>query len=194
MAKRLTFPPAPARRNALPLAVRRLVRARVGRSLLVAQGRIVDLGGDLSSVADYPPDVRGSVTVLGANPGRLASEIEGLAPFDTVVSMGRLAFDADPDALIGAIAAGLSPDGRLVFVEPDPGPGTAGRGASRLWSLAGVDVGTDLTRRLWAGGMSVLRVRRFSVPTLVLPLRDWVWGTARPARDSPTHSTGDEAR
>lgn len=194
MAKRLVFPVGPARRNVLPVAVRGLVRARVGRSLLVAHGRIVDLGGDLSSVGDYPPHVRGSVTVLESTQGGLAAEIDALSPFDTVVSMGRLAFEADPDVAIGAIAAGLAADGRLIFVEPTPGPGTVGRGTSRLWSLAGVDVGTDLTHRLWAGGMSVLRVRRFSVPTLVLPLRDWVWGTARPARHTAGDSTGDEAR
>jgi catechol 2,3-dioxygenase-like lactoylglutathione lyase family enzyme len=171
-----------------------LVRARVGRSLLVAHGRIVDLGGDLCALEDYPPAVRGSVSVLEATPGGLAAAIGGSAPFDTVVSMGRLAFEADPDTAIGAIAAGLAPDGRLVFVEPDPGPGTVGRGTSRLWSLAGVEVGTDLTRRLWAGGLSVLRVRRFSIPTLVLPLRNWVWGTARPAREVAGDSRGDDVR
>lgn len=152
------------------------------RALLDVRGTVVDLGGPLAAVDSYPAEVVADLTVLSGTGTDLVSGLAAAAPVDTVVSVARLALLADPAPVVAAVRDALAPGGRLVVVEPDPGPGVLTAGVSRVWALSGMTVTPEIARHLRAAGLSVLRVRRFSVPTPAVPLRNWVWATARPAR------------
>ena len=183
------------------------LRDRRRRLLSAATGRVLEVGGGTGIHLPLYRDVE-SVDVLepdGAMRRRLEAKLpsavvpvtvhaEGIddAPFDpesfdTAVTTLTLCTVPDLDRALAAIARLLRPDGRLLFLEHVPGHGVQRllqRAAGPAWPhlAGGCRLDRDIPAALRRTGFSVLELERFSMPTLVLPVRSAVQGVARKAR------------
>lgn len=105
-----------------------------------------------------------------------AGNLEGRV--GAVVSAAGLARFADLGAAVSAIGYLLAPAGQLLAVEPGYNPGMVRMLATSLGTLLpaarGAHLARDLPATLRANGLEVADVERFSVPTLVWPLRPFV--------------------
>jgi hypothetical protein len=110
-------------------------------------------------------------TVVRAQVERLARDLPGAEPGTLIMTAGQSWPDGDPldtvvslawlwerpslDIALDAVASRLTPESRLVFLEPTTEPGVR---LSRLARLR-----HDITGSLWERGFSVIEVRRLSV-------------------------------
>jgi len=111
-----------------------------------------------------------------------AADLEG--GVGAVVSAAGLARFADLGAAVAAIGRLLAPTGQLLAVEPGHDPGMLRMLATSLGTLLpaarGAHLARDLPATLRANGFEVADVERFSVPTLVWPLRPFAQVRALP--------------
>jgi hypothetical protein len=187
-------PPSPADLPARwPVAVRaELVRRRRDLMASLAAGT-----GPLT------PAEPGSLRVLdlGVPAGRgllaaaLAGERNDAPAYDVVLSVAGLARFADLGTTIDAIETLLVPGGALLAVEPAPTPGTTGMLLSTLGALIpaarGAHLARDLQATLRAGGFAITDVERFTMHTLVWPLRPFL--QLRAVRTADLAATGSDA-
>jgi SAM-dependent methyltransferase len=136
----------------------------------VAQGngdatRVLDLGR-----ADHRQVLRQAVDHGPAD--------DQVGSFDAVVSVAGLARVADLGAAVDAVARLLAPEGVLLAVEPGFRPGPLALVASSLGALLpparGVHLARDLPTTIRAAGLTVTDVERFTMPTMIWPLRPFV--------------------
>lgn len=161
------MPAEPASRSPwlrqLPPVVAAEVRRRRGEVLASARGRVLDLDS---------PEFTGLVDGTGlAEPG-------DEAPYDTIVSTGRLVAAPDLFLTLTALTGRLADDGELHLVEPVGRPGTMGLLAASLGTclpgMAGLHVARDVPAAVRATGLTVIDLERFTVPTAIWPLRHFV--------------------
>ena len=161
--------PASLLRPDLPPRWPATVRAELERRQLVLAGlaapEVLDVGS---------PDGRDLL--------RRAVE-DGVGPSDrgrfaTVVSTAGLVRLADLGAAVAAVDSLLAPDGVLYACEPAERPGPGGLLVSSAGALLppvrGVHVARDLPAVLRATGYTMTDVERFTMPTLVWPLRPFL--------------------
>jgi hypothetical protein len=158
--------------NALPVvvdAVRRfpapveLELERRRRDLLGrVEGRVLDLDR---------PEHRAEVV-------RASVERHVVPAYDTAVSVGQLARFPDLVAALRAVDHLLTPEGRLLLVEPAGRPGLTALLLQSAWSrtrrVAGFHVGRDITAALRSTTFVLDVIERFSMPTAVTVLRHGV--------------------
>jgi SAM-dependent methyltransferase len=161
-----------------PPAVRDELTRR--REALVSTGcgvgvRVLDLA-EPAAMARVLDAGRGVGSSVGAGPG---------GRVDVILSVAALVAVPDLPLALRGIARLLEPDGRLRFVEPVSRPGLAGMLAATagaaLPAVRGQHLGRDLLFALRAAGLLVTDLERFTMPTLLWPLRSFVDGSARPS-------------
>ena len=98
--------------------------------------------------------------------------------YDAVISVAGLARLPDLAAAVSVVADLLAPDGVMMAVEPGFRPGpmalvVASAGAL-LPAARGVHLARDLPATVRSLGLTVTDVERFTMPTLIWPLRPFV--------------------
>jgi SAM-dependent methyltransferase len=205
MAEHTLF--AAAYERVMEPAERAGLRDRRRRLLAGAQGRVLEVGGGTGVHLPLYRDVE-SVDVVepdGAMRRRLEAKLDtasvpvhvhssgiddapfGPAAFDTVVTTLTLCTVPDLDSALQRIATLLAPDGRLLFMEHVPGVGgqrMLQKALQPVWPrlAGGCNLDRDIPAALRRNGFTVLELERFSMPTLVLPVRAAVQGVARITR------------
>ncbi|HEY5153971.1 MAG TPA: hypothetical protein VIJ47_04500 [Acidimicrobiales bacterium] len=110
--------------------------------------------------------------------GTTAVDSEDGAPFDLILSTGRLLGAPDLLWTLRALVARLASHGELVAVEPVGRSGTIGLLSASLGTcLPGVDglqLSRDVPATVRAAGLTVVDLERFVVPTRLWPLRHFV--------------------
>ncbi len=146
-----------------PAAVARELDHRRQAVLGQAHGRVLDLDD---------PD---SIPVVAAS---LDAPVDPQDRYDTIVSTAALVEWPDLFRVAGALVGLLADDGDLVAVEPVDHPGVAGllsASAGTWWPpVRGRYLSRDVVGTLRSAGLTLADVDRFTVPTLVWPLRRWV--------------------
>jgi hypothetical protein len=159
----------------------------------------------IDSYADAPIE---SVTAVDTDPGRARWNQERGArlgvdhrswpsldealkhgPFDTIISVVALAEQPDLAAALAALIASLRSDGALLVVEPTLWPGAATMLATGLLPLlsryAPLHVNRDVPSAIRTQGLTLVTIERFTMPTLIWPLRHFVSAVARPITPAP---------
>jgi SAM-dependent methyltransferase len=107
----------------------------------------------------------------------------GDAGFDAVVSVGALVTFPDLPLALRGIARVLAPAGWFLFVEPVSRPGWTGvmaaSAGAMLRPVRGQHLGRDLPAALRRAGLPATDLERFTMPTVLWPLRPFVQGRAR---------------
>ena len=152
------------RERQFPKAVASELGRRHSAALAGAVGRVLDLSD---------PSAR-SVLV-----DAIDRRVEpGADECDVVISVAELIRFPDLAAALAAIDALLSPSGRLLAVEPIVRPGTLRVLGFAPWtptrSVRGFHVGRDLVAALRTTTLMNDDIDRFTLPTLVAPLRHFV--------------------
>jgi SAM-dependent methyltransferase len=97
--------------------------------------------------------------------------------FDTALCVLRLAVEDHPADVLGAVAKALRPDGRLLLIEPYRRPRWNGRvtdlAAPWVRSTVGLRVNHPVPALLRQAGFVVASIERFTMPTVVAPLRSF---------------------
>ncbi|MBK9180100.1 MAG: hypothetical protein IPM45_11155 [Acidimicrobiales bacterium] len=168
-----------------------------------AEGRVLVLGGGLAVAAVERlvrvPAVR-AVDVLVATPvderllvapdGEVPVRAWGQGQVDTVISAFGLAAASDAVALLATVTPLLAAGGRVRFLEPAPARGLAGRlerALAPVWTAVGPRrptgapwrPGIDVPAAIRRAGLTITDIERFTMPTLVVPLRHVALGVAR---------------
>jgi SAM-dependent methyltransferase len=176
---------------ALAATEARGLAARRRRLVGTARGRVLEIGARSGlNLRYYRPDAVTSVLALepdGAMRDRLALRAQALTVplevravavedadvaedgFDTVVVTLTMCRVRDPGAVASAIAAWLTPGGRLLFIEHVAGKGlrrSAQRAATPLWATVagGCHLDRDTLTTLRQAGLSVSDCDRFALP------------------------------
>lgn len=163
---------------------------------------MLDLGGLGPPVDAYPTEAVRSLTIVEPDPAAAAARRERAAThgldvdvvasvdelsagerFDTVVSVCALAPVGDLPTALARAAARLAPEGSLHLVEPTLAPG-AWRTlvtplVAALPTVAGLHLNRDVPSAVRAQGLTVVAIERFTMPTVIWPLRPFVTLTAR---------------
>jgi hypothetical protein len=151
---------AAARR--FPARVELELERRRRRLLGLVEGRVLDLDR---------PEHRAEVA-------RASVERHVVPTYDTAVSVGQLARYPDLLAALRGIDRLLTPEGRLVAVEPVGRPGLTSlfldSMCARTRWIAGFHVGRDITAALRSTTFVLDAIERFSMPTAVTALRHGV--------------------
>jgi hypothetical protein len=112
------------------------------------------------------------------------AEADPAGPAAVVLSVAALVAVADLPLALRGVERVLDPDGRFLFVEPVTHPGWAGVLAASAGSvLAPVrtqHLGRDVPLAVRRSGLIITDLERFTMPTVVWPLRSFVDGCARP--------------
>jgi hypothetical protein len=161
-----------------------------------ADGPVLDLGGAVSPIAsdDWGTSRNVETRVLGheGDPtAALAALVEREEPgrYAEVLSTMVSPHVADLAGLLRAVAAVLDGEGRLLFVEPDAvAGGWSGLAAPALRSLAGLELGRDITGAMWNSGFSVTSIERRPLSISAWPFRNLVSGVARLTEGEPDSS------
>ena len=170
----------------LPPGVQLSVRQRRRTLARAARGRVLDLGGAESHAGLWGErhDLGEVVLLDGADDPQLASLARG-DHFDTVFSVFQLATAPDLAATVRRVRDVLAPDGHLFFIEPARRPGMTGRlqraMAPALALTSGWRIDRDIPVALREGGLSVVDIDRFTMPTTALWMRVGVEGRAHHA-------------
>jgi hypothetical protein len=171
------------------------LRARRAALIAEVRGRVLDLGDPAPHLAGYASAGVAQDTAVGIEPGRaddLQREADGLGvavdvhdelgdavdggPFDVVVSVLGLPRFADLATTIATVVA-ASPDATLRVIEPVQRPGAlstaAAPVAARLPALIGTHLNRDVPSAVRACGLTIVSIERFTMPTLLWPLRSF---------------------
>lgn len=170
-----------------------------------ARGRVLDLGVEGPPLDSYRPDTVDSVTVIEPDPARgerRRVEAAGLGlpitvlgsldavdqsgrggSFDTVVSVLGLARHADLSRALSTALVGLHTNGSLLFVEPAMACGLVAAVTTPLVALipglGSLHLNRDVPSAVRAHGLTIVAIERFTMPTLIWPLRPFTQATAR---------------
>jgi hypothetical protein len=144
------------------------VRRRRSAVLAAATGRVLDL------------DTPGALTLVEA---AVTEDVPDDERYDTIVCTCRLIVVPD----LGRAAVGLSrllaARGELHLIEPVNRPGSVGLVTSSagavLPAVSGLHLARDVPGAVRATGLTVIDLERFTIPTLVWPLRRFVQARAR---------------
>lgn len=113
---------------------------------------------------------------------------------DVVLSVAGLTRFPDLGAAVAALASLLSPAGELLLVEPAFRPGITGLAVSSIGALLpparGVHLARDVPDTVRSVGFTITDLRRFTLPTIVWPLRQFV--SLRAVRITADAPTSDE--
>jgi SAM-dependent methyltransferase len=136
-----------------------------------------------ASWAVVAPEVTGRVLDLAERTvGDLARLDAAGERFDVVLSVGRLAAEADPIPLLTLSRHLVGEDGHLVFVEPSKPGGRRGTGARltgpALAAGAGWRTDRDVPPLLRQAGFVICTSRRRDLPATAWPVRLVIAGTA----------------
>ena len=147
-----------------PSAVDAELKRRRMAALASVSGRVLDLSDPLDRIV-----LRDAIDLVGAGEA---------GTWDAVVSIAELIRFPDLAAAIVAIDALLAPGGRFLAVEPVARPGTVRVLAQAPWSatpwIRGFHVGRDPMPALRATTLVNDDIDRFTMPTLVPPLRHFL--------------------
>lgn len=185
MAALATFPSGVLR--ALPPVARAMLREQRRQLLSRATGRALDLGDG----ADQ--SLLGGADEIVCAPSAYAYEAtagdDDEGSFDAIVSVLHLATVADLPAELAAVRRLLTPEGRLLFLEPVRQPGFGGRlrsAASPVVRLAsGWRVDRDIPLAIRSNHLTIVDIERITMPPIVWPVRAFVLGAAaRPAGEA----------
>jgi hypothetical protein len=152
----------------LPPVVVTEVRRRRGALLAAATGRVLDL------------DTPGALSLVDA---AAVEPVPDGERYDTIVCTCRLI--VVPDLLRAAVGLSrlLTPGGDLHLIEPVNRAGTVGLVTSSAGALLpavdGLHLARDVPAAVRATGLTVIDLERFTIPTLVWPLRRFVQARAR---------------
>jgi hypothetical protein len=152
----------------LPPMVVNEVRRRRGVLLAGATGRVLDL------------DTPGALTLVEAAVGEDVPDDER---YDTIVCTCRLI--VVPDLLRAAVGMSrlLASGGDLQLIEPVNRAGSVGlltsSAGAMLPAVEGLHLARDVPAAVRATGLTVVDLERFTIPTLVWPLRRFVQARAR---------------
>jgi hypothetical protein len=176
------------------------LRARRAALIAEVRGRVLDLGDPAPHLAGYASTGVARVTALGIEPDRadelqregdrlgvtvvvhheLGDAVDG-GPFDDVVSVLGLPRFADLGTTLASVVA-ASPDATLRVIEPVQRPGAlstaAAPVAARLPALVGTHLNRDVPSAVRACGLTIVSIERFTMPTLLWPLRSFVQAVA----------------
>ncbi len=158
--------------KALPRPVRdELARRRAELAGQVEGLRTLDLGSIIEGAVPAPP------TGTRLDAGGFDDRPEA------IVGVVRLAAHPDPAALLAACFALLHPEGRLLLVEPYRRPGPFGRlqaaAAPAVERRFGCRVDLAVPALLRSAGFVIATIERFTMPTVLAPLRPFVFVDAR---------------
>jgi hypothetical protein len=134
------------------------------RRLLLGQvtGRVLDL-----DLAEHRAEV-----------ARASVERHVVPAYDTALVVGQLVRFPDLGAALRGIDRLLSPEGRVLLVEPTGRPGLAAVLSASAWSatprLRGFHVARDVTAAMRTTSFCLDDIERFSMPTVVSSLRHGV--------------------
>jgi len=171
-------PPLVARLNPLPVELAPALADRRRALARGVRGRVLDLGEWDDHHDAFGPDWSGEV-VRVADP----SQLDGVAAFDTVLSMVRTPLVADLAAYLARLDELLAPDGRVGFVEPTVRTGRSGRlvaaGGRMARAAGGLHLDRDVPHALRTHGFVVTDLDRFTLSSVAAPLRPFVAGWAR---------------
>jgi SAM-dependent methyltransferase len=127
-----------------------------------------------------------------ADTGPAGTGVDG--SFDAIISAAGLARFADLAAAVATVDRLLVPGGVLLAIEPAPLPGMGGLVAASLGSLIpaarGAHLARDLQVTLRTAGFTITDAERFTMPTLVWPLRPFLQVRALRAADIVAAASG----
>jgi hypothetical protein len=171
-----------------------------------AAGRVLDLGVAGPPLDSYRADAVDSLTVVEPDHGRaerLRRRAAGLGlsivvvgswdqagadadhdgPYDSIVSVLGLASHADLPTTAARVVALLVDGGSLSFVEPTWAAGVLPAAATPFIALSprlgSLHVNRDVPSAVRALGLTVVDIERFTMPTVIWPLRSFAHATAR---------------
>jgi SAM-dependent methyltransferase len=140
---------------------------RVENEFARRHGQMV--AGSIGDVLDL--DDPGARAILLAAMG----DPEAKARFDAVVSVGQLIRFPDLSSAIRGMERLLRPGGTAFIVETIDPPDLLATIATSIWSRArpvrGFHMGRDVAAVVRSGGFLIDTIERFSIPTLIYPLR-----------------------
>ena len=182
MAPLTPFPSGVLR--ALPPVARAVFREQRRRLLSRATGRVLDLGDGTE-----PSLLAKASEVVRAPTAERAETADAAGEFDAVVSVLHLAAVDDLPTELAAVRRLLTPEGRLLFLEPVRQPGFGERlrsAAGPLVRLAsGWRVDRDIPLAIRSNHLTIVDIERITMPPIVWPVRAFVLGAAmRPPRRS----------
>jgi len=144
------------------------VRRRRGAILAAARGRVLDL------------DTPGALTLVEAAAG--GDAVADDERYDTIICTCRLISVPDLVRATTGVARLLAADGDLRLIEPVNHPGSIGLVTSSagalLPGLSGLHLARDVPAAVRASGLTMVDLERFTIPTLVWPLRRFIEGRA----------------
>lgn len=131
--------------------------------------------GDGSQVLDLGRADHRHVLRHALNHGLTADQV---GRYDAVITVAGLARLPDLGAAVSVVADMLAPHGILMAVEPGFRPGAlamvAASAGALLPAARGVHLARDLPATVRSAGLTVTDVERFTMPTLIWPLRPFV--------------------
>jgi len=159
---------APHRSRRLPAPLAAVLAARRTRLLADATGRVLDLSSP-------------GALALVERAAREVDPVEGC--YDVVVSVAELIGLPDLHRAVVGVERLLGPGGEFRFVEPVQHPGMAATVVATAWcahpTLAGLHLERDLPLVVRTVGLTITDLERFTMPTLLWPMRPFVDGRAR---------------
>lgn len=187
--------------RALPPVARAVLREQRRRLLGRAEGRVLDLGDgtepELLARADEVVRARtAAAAALGDAPG---AEHAADGSFDTIVSVLHLAAVRDLPTELAAVRRLLTPEGRLLFLEPvrQPGFGHRLRSAASpmVRVVSGWEIDRDLPLAIRANHLTIVDIERINMPPVVWPIRTFILGAAtrRPADVTDANAAAGDA-
>jgi hypothetical protein len=169
----------------MPSVVRREVQRRRQALVERARGRVLDLD-DPAATAVL------AATLSDPDPAAAAGR------YDTILVTGQLLAWPDLHAAVVALDRLLADDGDLFVLEPVNHPGLVGLVASsiggHLPQARRRHLSRDVVATLRSVGLCVADLDRFTIPTLVWPLRRWVQARAVRIGGPAAEETGPEPR
>lgn len=147
------------RTRRFPVRVENEFARRHGQMAAGAVGDVLDLDD---------PGARAVLLAAMADPGAVAR-------FDAIVSVGQLIRFPDLAAAIRGIERLLRPGGTAFVVETIDPPNLLATIATSVWSrtrpVRGFHLGRDVAAVVRSGAFLIDTIERFSIPTLIYPLR-----------------------
>lgn len=154
-----------------------------------ARGRVLDLGGSEAHRSLFGRDGVDVVRAEGTNDDLLGRLADSHERFDTIFSVFRLTAATDLDATLSQLIDLLADDGILLFLEPGPMVGLAGRAQRLAAPVVALSTGwfidRDIPAELRGAGLSVTDLERHRAGTVQWWLRRIVEGSAHRALTTP---------
>jgi len=145
------------------------VRRRRGAIVAAARGRVLDI------------DTPGALTLVEAAAG--SDEVTADERYDTIICTCRLIEVPDLLRAVTGLARLLADGGDLHLIEPVNRSGSVGlltsSAGALLPAVSGLHLARDVPAAVRSTGLTVVDIDRFTIPTLVWPLRHFIDARAR---------------